>query len=95
MSVQNICVCITSRIRTVPRHCKRPVILTLSTEAACDTFYSIYGDGGRSGIIEDLVQRLDFHPLSITLLATTASHNMWDYNRLGECRALARCLHVR
>ena len=37
--------CVTSRIKTVPRYCKRPVIPTLSTEAACDIFYSICGDG--------------------------------------------------
>ena len=33
-------------------------------------------------IIRDLLGRLDFHALSITLLATAASHNMWDYDRL-------------
>jgi hypothetical protein len=53
-------------------------------EAACDIFYGIYGDGGRSSIINDLLQRLDFHALSITLLATTASHNAWDYDRLAK-----------
>ena len=80
----NICLCITSRITTVPRHCKRPVIPTLSMEAACDIFYGIYDDSGRSDIISDLLQRLDFHALSITLLATTTSHNMWDYDRLAR-----------
>jgi hypothetical protein len=53
-------------------------------EAACDIFYDIYDDGGRSDIIDDLLRRLDFHALSITLLATTASHNMWDYDRLAK-----------
>ena len=81
---KTICLCITSRITTVPRHCKRPVIPTLSMEAACDIFYSIHGDGERSVIVNDLLQRLDFHALSITLLATVASHNVWDHHRLAE-----------
>ena len=72
---RTICLCITSRITTVPRHCRRPVIPVLSMEAACDIFYNIYDGGGRSVIIDSLLQRLDFHALSITLLATTASHN--------------------
>ena len=79
---KTICLLITSRISTVPPHCERPEIPTLSMEAACDIFYGIYGDGGRSSIIDDLLRRLDFHALSITLLATAASHNAWDYDRL-------------
>ena len=81
---ETMCLCITSRITTVPRHCKRPVIPTLSREAACNIFYNIYDDGGRSDVINDLLQRLDFHPLSITLLATTASHNRWGYDELAK-----------
>ena len=81
---KTICLCITSRITTVPRHCKRPIIPMLSRKAACNIFYCIYDDGGRSDIINDLVQRLDFHALSITLLATTASNNMWSYDRLAK-----------
>ena len=81
---ENICLCVTSRISTVPRHCKRPVIPTLSMESACNIFYGIYDNGGRSDVINNLLRRLDFHALSITLLATTASHNMWDYNRLAK-----------
>ena len=81
---ETICLCITSRISTVPRHCKHPAIPTLSMESACEIFYSIYDQGGRSDIINNLLSRLDFHALSITLLATTASHNMWDYDRLAE-----------
>jgi tetratricopeptide (TPR) repeat protein len=79
-----ISLCITSRITTVPPHCKRPTIPTLSMEAACDIFYGIYDDGGRSGTINDLLRRLDFHAFSITLLATAASHNTWDYDRLTK-----------
>ena len=81
---ETICLCITSRITTVPGYCERPEIPSLSMEAASNIFYRIYGNGRRSGIIDNLLQRLDFHALSITLLATTASQNVWDFDRLAE-----------
>ena len=81
---KTICLCITSRITTVPRYCKRPPIPTLSMDAARGIFYGIYDDAERSKIIDDLLQRLDFHALSIMLLATTASDNGWDYGRLAK-----------
>ena len=79
-----ICLCITSRIRTVPPRCKLPEIPTLSMEAACDIFYNTHRDVERSSVINDLLERLDFHALSIKLLATTASHNSWDHDRLAN-----------
>jgi tetratricopeptide (TPR) repeat protein len=81
---ETICLCITSRITTIPRLCKRPVIPMLSVEAACDIFYSIYGGDDRSNIISNLLEQLDFHALSIILLATTASQNIWDHDRLAK-----------
>ena len=81
---ENICLGITSRISTVPPHCKRPTVPTLSMESAIDIFYAIYNNDGRSGIISDLIKQLDFHALSITLLGTTASHNAWDHDRLAK-----------
>jgi tetratricopeptide (TPR) repeat protein len=81
---ETICLCVTSRITTIPRLCKRPVIPTLSVEAACNIFYSIYGDDNKSDIISNLLKKLDFHALSITLLATTASQNLWDHSRLAK-----------
>jgi hypothetical protein len=80
---ETICLCITSRVTTVPPHCERPEIPTLSMEAACNIFYDIHRNVERSGIINDLLERLDFHALSIKLLATTASHNGWDHDRVA------------
>ena len=81
---KNICLCVTSRLRNVPPCCKKPTIPTLSEEAACDIFYSIYDDGHQSDIIRNLLKQLDYHALSITLLANTASSNMWDHKYLAK-----------
>jgi tetratricopeptide (TPR) repeat protein len=81
---KTISLCITSRITTIPPLCKRPIIPTLLADAACDIFYNIYNNSSRSNAINNLLQQLDFHALSITLLATTASHNMWDHDRLAQ-----------
>ena len=79
---RNICLCITFRITTVPPDCKALIIPTLSVEAARKAFYRVYRHDRESDSVNNILKQLDFHPLSVTLLATFANQSLWDGNRL-------------
>jgi hypothetical protein len=71
--LDNICLCITSHISTIPADCETFDIPASPIEAARDAFYRIYKNGGRSGLVDDILDQLDFHPLSMRRSHITAS----------------------
>jgi len=79
----NICLCITSRITTIPADCRCLDVPTLAMDAARSAFYHIYGNDERPDLINDILKQLDFHPLSVALLATVGHHNGWGADRLA------------
>jgi len=78
----NVYILITSRISIVPP-VKRKEIPSLPCDAASKIFCSIRGVETASAVTERLLEKLEVHALSITLLATVALQNWWDDDRLA------------
>ena len=80
--IKTISLIVTTRISTVPTTCQHLQIPALSMIPAREFFYSIYTNRGNVTDIDSLLHQLDYHPLSINVLATVATQNRWKHPRL-------------
>ena len=80
-SDQHVCLVTTSRMYPDIHGFHRIKVPTLSEDSARDIFYS-HCNLGRSSEVDELIARLDFHPLSIDLLARSVRENDWDVTSL-------------
>ena len=76
-SSNHVCLITTSRIYPDIHGFHRVVVSMLSKDSAQETFYNLC-NLDRSLEVEDLIERLDFHPLFIDLLARSIRENNWD-----------------
>ncbi|KAF9789158.1 kinase-like domain-containing protein [Thelephora terrestris] len=76
-----VCLLATSRMDAKVPDFRRMEVSTFPEEAARDTFHS-HCSLERSPAVYNILAELDFHPLSIVLLANAVSENRWDESAL-------------
>ena len=76
-SYPHVCLVTTSRMDPNIPGFHRVEVPIPSEDGARDAFYSLC-NLGRSPAVDGLIARLDFHPLSIDLLARSVHENEWD-----------------
>lgn len=79
----NVFLIVTSRMVVKIPGFRQVDVPTVSLEGARNIFHG-YCDLGRSTTIDELLSELDFHPLSIVLLASAARENGWDDRAMME-----------
>jgi len=80
-SNQHVCLVTTSRMYPDIHGFHRVEVPMPSEDGAQETFYNLC-NLARSPAVGDLITRLDFHPLSIDLLARSVRENNWDATTL-------------
>jgi tetratricopeptide (TPR) repeat protein len=85
-SYTSVALMLTTRDATLPCNVvwNRIDVPPLDFEAARDTFSSIYRIEKPSATSDALLNRVDFHPLSINLLAWAGAQNRWPLSKLAE-----------
>ena len=78
---ENVCLVTTSRMNPEIRGFYPVEIPILPEDGARDTFYRLC-NLPRSPTVDSLIARMDFHPLSIELLASFVRKNDWDEPKL-------------
>ena len=76
-SYPHVCLITTSRMDPDIPGFHRVEVPVLSENDARDTFYGLC-NLGKSPVVDNLIAKLDFHPLSIDLLAKSVRENDWD-----------------
>ena len=80
-SYPHVCLVTTSRMNPEIPGFHRIEVPILSEDDARDMFYDLC-NLGRTSVVDDLIARLGFHPLSIDLLAKSVCENEWDEQTL-------------
>ncbi|KAH7918004.1 hypothetical protein BV22DRAFT_1100721 [Leucogyrophana mollusca] len=83
-ALPSVRIILTTRNRRVSTNLRRVIIdvPALDPSAARQTFTQIYRTDGSPAVIDQLLSALDFHPLSVNLLAHVAAENQWTLDQL-------------
>jgi len=64
--------------------CKRMDVVGIPMDAACDAFSAVYAISSLNDHIRAIFTALDYHPLSINILANAATMNQWSLKEIEQ-----------